>query len=60
MNGGSNELLTQKVGGRLNREEMDEAGFNFSSEVYRNILQYILERKTLKSEAAGSVTLDLW
>lgn len=42
---GVNDLLSQKVGGRLNRDQIDEAGFNFSFELYRNMLQYILERK---------------
>lgn len=40
MNGGSDDLLTQEVGGRLNRGEIDEAGFHCSFEVYRNTLQY--------------------
>lgn len=57
---GVNDLLTQEVGGRLNRDQIDEAGFNFSFEIYRNAPQYILERKPRTSEATGSVTLDLW
>lgn len=42
---GVNDLLTQEVGGRLNRDQIDEAGLNFSFETYRNRLQYILERR---------------